>query len=275
MTQNNKFRNVCITIILIAIALLSATKITDITTDSESVINKKNITSYDDRIKATLLLSSGAVIASTAISVLSGDTGTPLAENLADISKYSLIILSALFLEKYFAVQSGFIIFRILVPIIILLFIIALWTNQKHYRDMAIKLICTSIIIGSIVPVTVSLSDITLAAYQTSIDEAKENELVSEQNIEDNTDEDKSFMSSLVNSAEDKLKAAAQYCIKIGEALSILFVVSCLIPVIVLIVAFILLKLLFNQLSFSGLKKLIKKSDNSNRKTSFPQLPAQ
>ena len=68
-----------------------------------------NVDFYADTISAldksrskVMELAAAAVASSSAITLLPGDIGTPVAQELAEMSKYFLIVLCAIYLEKFY-----------------------------------------------------------------------------------------------------------------------------------------------------------------------------
>ena len=64
-------------------------------------INAHAIQSLDDKKTTALELTAAATAASAAITLIPGDAGTPIADKLADLSSYFLIVVCAIYLEKY------------------------------------------------------------------------------------------------------------------------------------------------------------------------------
>lgn len=54
---------------------------------------------------------------SALITLLPGDTATPIAEKMADVSGYLLVVLCAIYLEKYLVTITGYVAFTYLIPI--------------------------------------------------------------------------------------------------------------------------------------------------------------
>lgn len=54
---------------------------------------------------------------SALITLIPGDVGTPIAEKVADLSGYLLIVLCAIFLEKYLVTITGYAAFKIFIPV--------------------------------------------------------------------------------------------------------------------------------------------------------------
>ena len=80
-------------------------------------INAHAIQSLDDKKTTALELTAAATAASAAITLIPGDAGTPIADKLADLSSYFLIVVCAIYLEKYLVTITGLAAFKLLIPI--------------------------------------------------------------------------------------------------------------------------------------------------------------
>lgn len=54
-----------------------------------------------------------ATATSALITLIPGDVGTPIAEKVADLSGYLLIVLCAVYLEKYLVTLTGYAAFKL------------------------------------------------------------------------------------------------------------------------------------------------------------------
>lgn len=79
--------------------------------------NQKTIRYLDEKKTTALELCAGATALSAVITMVPGDTGTPIAEKLTDLSGYFLIVVSAIYLEKYLLTILGALTFKWLIPI--------------------------------------------------------------------------------------------------------------------------------------------------------------
>ena len=68
---------------------------------SDPAYHQSSIDALEEKQETVLELTAASTAASAAITLLPGDTATPIAEKLADLSGYFLIVLCAIFLEKY------------------------------------------------------------------------------------------------------------------------------------------------------------------------------
>lgn len=73
----------------------------------ESKINKETIKYLDEKKTTALELSASATAVSTLITLAPGDDGTPVANKLMDLAGYFLIVVSAIYLEKYLLTIFG------------------------------------------------------------------------------------------------------------------------------------------------------------------------
>ena len=113
--ENEKQKKILFALIPIVIALLSFFVIARFTSSTE--FNAKTIQSLDDKKTTVMELAAASTAASAAITLIPGDVGTPIANKLADLSSYFLIVLCAIYLEKYLVTITGYAAFKILVPI--------------------------------------------------------------------------------------------------------------------------------------------------------------
>ncbi len=81
-----------------------------------STVNNSLLTSIEDKTSTVMKLTSASAIASAGISAIPGDTATPIAEKLADLTGYFLIVLSVLYTEKALLTLLGLASFKILIP---------------------------------------------------------------------------------------------------------------------------------------------------------------
>ena len=103
--MNNRRKQIIKIIIPLIIALLSIFVLARFTTSTE--YHAKTIQSLDEKKATVMELTAASTAASAVITLIPGDTGTPIAEKLADLSSYFLTVLCALFLEKYLLTITG------------------------------------------------------------------------------------------------------------------------------------------------------------------------
>jgi len=84
--------------------------------------HEQSIQYLDKNTVMTLAVSSAAI--STSITILPGDTGTPIANDLADLSSKFLLVLGAIYLEKYALTLTCMVIFKYIIPILCLAWLV-------------------------------------------------------------------------------------------------------------------------------------------------------
>ena len=248
--------------------------------------HQATITSLDEKKNTVLELTMAATATSAVITLLPGDIGTPIAEKVADLSGYLLIVLCAIFLEKYLVTITGYAAFKIFIPAACVLFATNLFVSNRSLDRLARKLLVFGICIFLVVPSSVKISDLIEHTYQAQIEatleEAKGTEKLLENSVEaeasDNTAESTvsgnqtsqsqqtAENSNLWQKAKDALSGAKESVASVVEnvtisseelvrkvetslshfveAVAVMLITSCVIPLLVLFVFFWLIKIL-------------------------------
>ena len=129
----------CITaVILLLVAILSITVIGKYASAPEN--HQKTIASLDEKKQTVMELTAASTVTSALITLLPGDTATPIAEKMADVSGYLLVVLCAIYLEKYLVTITGYVAFTYLIPIACGLWIFNLIFANATVRKLAAKL---------------------------------------------------------------------------------------------------------------------------------------
>ena len=104
-------KKVTAVIVLLVVMILSMTVVSKVAGDPEN--HRKTIESLDEKKEDVLKLTATSAAASTALAAIPGDATTPVANKLADLTSYFLIILMVVFLEKYLVTLTGYAAFTI------------------------------------------------------------------------------------------------------------------------------------------------------------------
>lgn len=268
--ENEKQKKILFALIPIVIALLSFFVIARFTSSTE--FNAKTIQSLDDKKTTVMELAAASTAASAAITLIPGDVGTPIANKLADLSSYFLIVLCAIYLEKYLVTITGYAAFKILVPIACVFFSGYLLWRKEILRVVAQKFLLFGLAVYLVIPASVKVADMIETTYASSIESTIETAKRTTDEIESETGEsgqvdDKSsneksqsdsdsdskenaggFFSGLFNKVQEGVSTATANVENVLnnfiEALAILLVTSCLIPILVLIFFVWLVKML-------------------------------
>lgn len=268
--ENEKQKKILFALIPIVIALLSFFVIARFTSSTE--FNAKTIQSLDDKKTTVMELAAASTAASAAITLIPGDVGMPIANKLADLSSYFLIVFSAIYLEKYLVTITGYAAFKILVPIACVFFSGYLLWRKEILRVVAQKFLLFGLAVYLVIPASVKVADMIETTYASSIESTIETAKQTTDEIESETGEsgqvdDKSsneksqsdsdsdskenaggFFSGLFNKVQEGVSTATANVENVLnnfiEALAILLVTSCLIPILVLIFFVWLVKML-------------------------------
>ena len=252
--------------VLAVIALISLFVLSGVFSSPDTYSD--TIKSLDSKKDTVLLLTATSAGASAALSAIPDDTCTPLAERLADLSGDFLIILTAIYLEKYLLTTFGFVAFAFLIPIGCVLAIAALLIRnrpglKRPLARLAEKLALLGIALVLTVPASVFVSNRIESTYQDSInstiqaaeitteaatdtnEEVQRNEATNpieffHQRIED--------IQTAAGNAADTLTGAVEWVqgmiSSFTEAVAVMIVISCVIPIIVLVFFLWIVKLI-------------------------------
>lgn len=200
-----------------------------------------------------LTLTTSTIALSAAISALPDDTGTPVAEQLTQLSGNLGIVLAVLYLEKYLLTILGFLSFGVLGPVAFALLAISLLmhgrlTTSHALFTLGIRVLLVGIIAIAVVPASVWVTQRIDETYQTSISQEKVGENADgSENAGGESQENKNFWESiadgasrLVSNLKDGVKSVTDNLVKqvtnLIEGAIVMIVTSCLVPLLVLAV---------------------------------------
>ena len=200
-----------------------------------------------------LALTTSTIALSAAISALPDDTGTPVAEQLTQLSSNLGIVLAVLYLEKYLLTIFGFLSFGVLGPAAFVLLAISLLAHGRLSTGhtlfiLGVRILLVGIIAVAVVPASVWVTQRIDETYQISISQAE-----SEGNAEESepasgeSQENKNFWDSiasgaaqLVSNLKDSVKnvtdGVVEQVTNLIEGVIVMIVTSCLVPLLVLAV---------------------------------------
>lgn len=175
----------CITAaVLLLVAILSITVVGKYISAPEN--HQKTIASLDEKKQTVMEQTAASTVTSALITLLPGDTATPIAEKMADVSGYLLVVLCAIYLEKYLVTITGYVAFTYLIPIACGLWMLNLIFANATVRKLAAKLAVFGLAISLVVPASVKISDLIGDTYQAQI-EATIEDAKNTQNILENS----------------------------------------------------------------------------------------
>ena len=167
------------------------------------------------------------------------------------MSKYFLIVLCAIYLEKFLLTVTGMVAFKYIIPIACLLCIIFIASNEKIFAKIATKLFLFSLVISFTIPISVNIANMIESNYASSIDTTLNNAKQNTQTVTDNAKEENGnaidkFVNNITGNANEILKKFENTVSSFIEAIAVMIVTSCLIPIGVLFFFLWLVKLIFS-----------------------------
>ena len=210
----------------------------------------------DQKKGNVLALTTSCVALSAGITALPGDTGTPVAEQLAQLSGNLGIVLAVLYLEKYLLTILWSVGLGILIPFALVLFAVSLgihgrWSTSAVLRRAATRVLVVAVIGMALVPASVWVSQKVDETYQVSIEQTeqkateaskasstkseKKSETTENKNVlEQLTDGASSLLTSVTDSAKSMTDKVVQQVTDLIEGVIVMIVTSCVIPLLVL-----------------------------------------
>ncbi len=210
----------------------------------------------DQKKGNVLALTTSCVALSAGITALPGDTGTPVAEQLAQLSGNLGIVLAVLYLEKYLLTILWSVGLGILIPFALVLFAVSLgihgrWSTSAVLRRVATRVLVVAVIGMALVPASVWVSQKVDETYQVSIEQTeqkateaskasstkseKKSETTENKNVlEQLTDGASSLLTSVTDSAKSMTDKVVQQVTDLIEGVIVMIVTSCVIPLLVL-----------------------------------------
>ena len=255
-------------IVSVIVLIIGATSFWGVSVWAE---NPKTYTETISRIEDfkdnAIVLTGTATGMATVAAMVPGDTTTPLANKLADVAGYMVIVYAALTMEKYMMTLAGLLLFKIIIPALsILTAVIVLirgTERQGRWKIAFAKILLVSIVLWALVPSSMYVSTMVQEMYNVSVETKmeqieKENKQLEREAKQSKADTDKKgsfFLTKWYEKAKDKVsdtKISATQKIKEFEAVldnliegvAVLIVTTCVIPLAVMALMLWLVKLI-------------------------------
>lgn len=198
----------------------------------------RTITSLDKKKEVVMEMSGESAIVSSLISAIPDDTMTPIANELAKLSKYFLLILGVIYLEKYSLTLLGGLIFGVLLPLRLILTGINLFKSVVKTLNIIKRLMIMCLAIMITIPIGEIASGVIYKTYESSIEEVMN---TASEEIKDSTEE-KSGITKIISRITDGVTNTAdtlKHKLRdFVEAIAVLIIIDCVIPMIVFIASF-------------------------------------
>lgn len=212
----------------------------------------KYMETIDANKESVMKLTASSTSVSVAISALPGDFATPVSEKLADLSMGFMVVLCAIYLEKFLISITGLIVFKWMVPAVCLLSMFGFVLKIKRLKDLAYKIAVIALAIVLVIPASVSVTKAIRNVYGDTIDETIKSaelsaSLLKESMEAENVDESTAkglgkVVESLKNAGDTVASGTSEFmkylerlASRFVEAVAILIVTSCIIPLLVIV----------------------------------------
>lgn len=235
---------ICITLLLV-LALLSIFVVSKYATSPENY--KATIESIDEKKATVMGLTATAATASTVLAAIPGDVTTPIANQIMEMSSYLLIVVCVLVLEKSLLTVMGYLSFNILIPIACGMLGFYTFIKKETIKVLAIKFIVFALVISTIIPFSLKISDLIYEVNKTTIEQVSTT--VDEAIVQEESKEESSWLDKILNKVKEGVSNAGdkakQILNKFIDAIAIFIITYCAIPIIVVLLMIWFIKFLF------------------------------
>lgn len=230
-------KKIIMIILFVAIAVLSITVISKHTSSPD--FHASSIEVLDDKKLIAMGMTTSVSVLSTAITALPGDTASPVAEQLSQLTGPLFIIVCAIYLEKFLLTITGYISFTYLIPIACFLASIYIMTQKPILKTLAIKITILALSLFMIVPLSVKTTQLIEATFQETINQTYEaaHQVNTEESIED--EENTHFFDNIVDTVSGGVSTVvetAKNAVNVFiDAIAVLIITTCVIPIVVML----------------------------------------
>lgn len=246
-------------------------------TTSSVDFHKANIESLENKKDKVMELTAASAAASAAITLIPGDVATPIASELADLSSKFVIVICAIYVEKYLLTITGYVTFAILIPIACIIFSIGALLMRPSTFRLSFRIGLLGLAFFLVIPASLEISHMIENTYHESIEatiesatqtaeEIKaENESIAESAptetesdpekpsqfnetigswLNSVTESGRELTENITNSVNQSTEAFRQLFNNMLEAFAVMLVTSCVIPILVLLLFVWMIKLI-------------------------------
>ena len=236
------------------VALFSFTVVSKYATTPEN--HMETLSYIEEKKEDVMTLSATATATSFSLTMLPDDSGSAIAQELARLSTYFVIILCTLYMETMLVTLTGYFSFKVIIPLACIMLILCIFTDNKIMKKLAYKLIAFALAFYMVIPTSVEISQLIEDTYAATITNTiiSAEELI--ESIDSSSEEDLNIISKRINKVKDFISKATESVVKTIDniqnilnqfltSISIIIVTSCVIPILVLVSFAWLIKMLF------------------------------
>lgn len=253
---------------------------------------EKTIATLDSLENKAMIMTASSTALATAAAMVPGDVTNPIANKLADVAGYMVIVYVAIIMEKYLLAMSGLAAFKIMIPIALAAIGISIFVNGEKGKvtlhRLACKLALLGILLWALVPTSALVTNIINDTYDMSygveteleegvlesIDEIEAEEKAAEKSGEEEkgnfsiknlwsniVDKTSNVTETVKGKVSDGVVEFQNSMNKMIEGVAVMIVTTCVIPLCVLILFLWIVKNVTGlNITVPSLKKLPKAS---------------
>ncbi len=245
MIDSKKIMQVSVIFVLAFVSIFGVSKYT-----SEPSHYQKTIKSLEEKKITVAQLTAASTGAAAAITLLPGDAGTPIADKLADLSGYFVIILAAIYLEKVLTTVTGHLAFTYIIPFACFILILGILLKRDQWKQAAYRIIAFALVLFMLIPASVSISNLIEKTHGYSVQQTIEDANAASQELEENSDEEDEnafdqFVNKVKNGVTGELEKFEALLSSFIDSIAMLIVTTCVIPIGVLLVMIMVIKQFF------------------------------
>lgn len=246
-------------------------------TTSSVAFHQANIESLENKKDKVMELTAASAAASAAITLIPGDVATPIATELADLSSKFVIVICAIYVEKYLLTITGYVTFAILIPISCIIFSIGALLMRPPMFRTSIRIGLLGLAFFCVIPASLGVSRMIENTYHESIEATIESATQTAEEIKAETESiaesapaetesepekpsgiantiggwlnsvtesGRELTENITNSVNQSTEAFRQLFNNMLEAFAVMLVTSCVIPILVLLLFVWMVKLI-------------------------------
>ena len=246
-------------------------------TTSSVDFHKANIESLENKKDKVMELTAASAAASAAITLIPGDVATPIASELADLSSKFVIVICAIYVEKYLLTITGYVTFAILIPIACIIFSIGALLMRPPMFRTSLRVGLLGLAFFFVIPASLGVSRMIENTYHESIEATIESATQTAEEIKAETESiaesapaetesesekpsgiadtiggwlnsvtesGRELTENITNSVNQSTESFRQLFNNMLEAFAVMLVTSCVIPILVLLLFVWMVKLI-------------------------------
>lgn len=237
---------------LVVIALLSAFVLAGRLSDP--AFHAASIAALDEKKLTVTELTAAAAAGSVAVSAIPGDATTPIANQIAEMATYLLIVVGAILLEKFLLTMTCLVTFQYLIPAACVLMIIWLFCRRTVLVQLAVRLAAFGLVICLVVPASIQVSNLVEETFDTqkTVQTVQQATDEIEQDDTDAQTQDggiggwlSGIGETITSGVSGVMEQAENLLSQFIDAVAVLIITSCVLPIAVLLFFLWVTKIIF------------------------------